>query len=39
LDEIRAASLDDLTPLEALQLLQSWQSRLATDAQPAKVPR
>jgi DNA mismatch repair protein MutS len=39
LDEIRATNLEDLTPLEAMQLLQSWQSRLAAEAQPAKVPR
>ena len=32
LDEIRAADLNDLTPLEALQLLHEWQSRLAEDA-------
>jgi DNA mismatch repair protein MutS len=31
LDEIRAANLNELTPLEALRLLHSWQSRLAEE--------
>ena len=37
LDEIRAANLDDLTPLEAMQLVQSWQDRLATEGSKAKI--
>jgi DNA mismatch repair protein MutS len=37
LDEIRAANLDELRPLEALQLLQSWQQRLKQETAP--VPR
>jgi DNA mismatch repair protein MutS len=36
LDEIRAANLDDLSPLEAHRLLQSWQSRLASELASAK---
>jgi DNA mismatch repair protein MutS len=37
LDEIRAASLDELRPLEALQLLQSWQQRLINEL--SKTPK
>ena len=31
LDEILAANLNELTPLEALRLLHSWQERLADE--------
>jgi DNA mismatch repair protein MutS len=31
LDEIRAANLDALTPLQALQLMHDWQQRLVAD--------
>jgi DNA mismatch repair protein MutS len=31
LDEIRAADLDELTPLEALRLLNDWQQRLLAE--------
>jgi DNA mismatch repair protein MutS len=37
LDEIRAANLDDLTPLEAMRLVESWQERLAAEGSNAKV--
>jgi DNA mismatch repair protein MutS len=37
LDEIRAANLDDLTPLEAMQLVQTWQDRLAIEGSKAKI--
>jgi DNA mismatch repair protein MutS len=36
LDEIRAANLDELSPVEAHRLLQSWQSRLAAELAPTK---
>jgi DNA mismatch repair protein MutS len=36
LDEIRAADLNDLTPLEALRMLHSWQQRLADERAVAK---
>jgi DNA mismatch repair protein MutS len=36
LDEIRAANLDELRPIEALELLQSWQQRLVTEQVAAK---
>jgi DNA mismatch repair protein MutS len=36
LDEIRAADLNDLTPLEALRMLHSWQQRLADERAAAK---
>ena len=36
LDEIRAAKLDELTPLEALRLLAAWQERLAAERLRAK---
>ncbi|MCI0331725.1 MAG: DNA mismatch repair protein MutS [Planctomycetes bacterium] len=32
LDEIRAANLDDMRPLEAMELLHSWQQRLADES-------
>jgi DNA mismatch repair protein MutS len=35
LDEIRAANLDELRPIEALELLQSWQQRLAEESSAA----
>ncbi len=35
LDEIRATKLDELSPLAALELLHSWQSRLADEPVPA----
>jgi hypothetical protein len=31
LEEIRVANLDDMRPVEALELLHSWQRRLATE--------
>ncbi len=31
LDEIRSANLDDMRPLEALELLHTWQQRLAAE--------
>ena len=37
LDEILAANLDALTPLEALRLLHSWQQRLAEERAAAKT--
>jgi DNA mismatch repair protein MutS len=37
LDEIRAATLDELTPLDALRLVHSWQERLAVE--PIAPPR
>jgi DNA mismatch repair protein MutS len=37
LDEIRAANLHDLTPLEAMRLVESWQERLAAEGSQAKV--
>jgi DNA mismatch repair protein MutS len=36
LDEIRAANLDDMRPLAALELLHSWQQRLAEEQPVAK---
>jgi DNA mismatch repair protein MutS len=36
LEEIRAANLDDMRPLEALQLLQTWQQRLVDEQAVAK---
>ncbi|MCI0491913.1 MAG: DNA mismatch repair protein MutS [Planctomycetes bacterium] len=39
LDEIRKADLDALTPLQALQLLHSWQARLAEELSAANEPR
>jgi DNA mismatch repair protein MutS len=36
LDEIRAANLDELRPVEALELLYAWQRRLAMEQMPAK---
>jgi DNA mismatch repair protein MutS len=35
LDEIRVTNLDELRPLEALQLLQSWQQRLIEELSTA----
>jgi DNA mismatch repair protein MutS len=35
LDEIRAAPLDELRPVEALELLHSWQQRLREEQSPA----
>jgi DNA mismatch repair protein MutS len=37
LDEILAADLDDVTPLEALRLLHAWQQRLAEERAGAKA--
>jgi DNA mismatch repair protein MutS len=36
LDEIRAAELDELRPVEALELVHSWQQRLIEEAAPTK---
>jgi DNA mismatch repair protein MutS len=36
LEEIRAANLNDMRPLEALQLLQTWQQRLVDEQSVAK---
>jgi DNA mismatch repair protein MutS len=36
LDEIRSSKLDELSPLAALELLHSWQARLADEPVPAK---
>jgi DNA mismatch repair protein MutS len=36
LDEIRSAPLDELRPVEALELLHSWQQRLIDEPSPAK---
>jgi hypothetical protein len=36
LDEIRAAKLDAMRPLEALELLHSWQERLMVERSTAK---
>jgi DNA mismatch repair protein MutS len=36
LDEIRSTRLDELSPLAALELLHSWQARLADEPLPAK---
>ena len=36
LEEIRAARLDDLTPLEAVDLLHKWQQQLVEQPLPAK---
>jgi DNA mismatch repair protein MutS len=36
LDEIRAAELDELRPVEALELLHAWQQRLIEEAAPTK---
>jgi DNA mismatch repair protein MutS len=36
LDEIRSANLDELRPVEALELLHSWQQRLVEEQSPAK---
>jgi DNA mismatch repair protein MutS len=36
LDEIRSTKLDELSPLAALELLHSWQARLADEPMPAK---
>jgi DNA mismatch repair protein MutS len=35
-DEIRAANLDELTPLAALELLHAWQQRLADEKSPVE---
>ena len=37
LDEILAANLDDVTPLEALRLLHSWQARLTEERAATKL--
>ena len=34
LDEIREQKINDLTPLEALEQLQRWQTQLSTESQP-----
>ena len=34
LDEIRDQDINELTPLDALTLLQNWQAQLANDGQP-----
>jgi DNA mismatch repair protein MutS len=39
LDEIRTANLDELTPREAMQLVNSWQERLAAEQSAVKLPR
>jgi DNA mismatch repair protein MutS len=39
LDEIRCAKLDELSPLEALELVQGWQTRLADEHVAAKDKR
>jgi DNA mismatch repair protein MutS len=36
LDEIRSANLDELRPVEALELLHSWQQRLKGEQTPVK---
>jgi hypothetical protein len=36
LDEIRAAKLEEMTPLEALRLLHAWQTRLVEEQSAAK---
>ena len=36
LDEIRGTNLDDMRPVEALQLLHSWQRLLLAEQAPAK---
>jgi DNA mismatch repair protein MutS len=36
LEEIRATKLDELSPLEAQQLLHTWQERLASEPAPAR---
>jgi DNA mismatch repair protein MutS len=36
LEEIRGANLDDMRPVEALELLHSWQQRLAEEQATAK---
>jgi DNA mismatch repair protein MutS len=36
LDEIRCTKLDELSPLAALELIHSWQARLADESAPAK---
>jgi hypothetical protein len=36
LDEIRSAKLDELSPIQAFELLRDWQQRLAEDFVPAK---
>jgi DNA mismatch repair protein MutS len=37
MDEIRAANIDELTPLGALQLIQQWKAQL--DGEPTGKPR
>ena len=37
LDEIRAAKLDEITPLEALRLLSAWQERLSDETSSAQA--
>ncbi|MBP85232.1 MAG: DNA mismatch repair protein MutS [Planctomycetaceae bacterium] len=37
MDEIRAANIDELTPLDALQLIQQWKAQL--EGEPAGKPR
>jgi DNA mismatch repair protein MutS len=39
LEEIRGASLDDMRPVEALELLHSWQRRLVEEREPANRQR
>jgi DNA mismatch repair protein MutS len=39
LDEIRAANLDELTPLNALELLHAWQQRLAAEPRVGESSR
>jgi DNA mismatch repair protein MutS len=36
LDEIRAANLDELRPIEVLELVHSWQQRLNAEIEPVK---
>jgi DNA mismatch repair protein MutS len=36
LDEIRSAKLDELSPIQAFELLRDWQLRLAAEFVPAK---
>jgi DNA mismatch repair protein MutS len=36
LDEIRAANLDELRPVEALEMLHAWQQRLIEEQAPVK---